>query len=92
MDHLDFEVQVSPGTAGDYRVEVRSEYGDASGTMRFPFDTLALRNRLQALKIAPSLARGSSLRAAQLAIHEAHPDPFYWGGRVTEGASGPISA
>jgi hypothetical protein len=53
VDYLDFEVEVSPAATGEYSVRVlRSPAGEASGTMRFPFDTLALTNRLQALQIA----------------------------------------
>jgi hypothetical protein len=69
VDYLDFEVQVSPGNAGEYAVAVRSEYGDASGTMRFPFDTLALQNRLQALQIA-LLRSASPVRRAPTAEEE----------------------
>lgn len=35
--------------------------------------------------------RGSSLRDAQLALRETHPDPVFWAAWVAEGASGPIS-
>jgi hypothetical protein len=53
VDYLDFEVEVAPAASGEYSVRVlRSPAGEASGTMRFPFDTLALTNRLQALQIA----------------------------------------
>jgi hypothetical protein len=69
VDYLDFEVEVSPGTSGEYRVSVRSDYGDASGTMRFPFDTLALQNRLQALQIA-LLRSASGTRRAPTAEEE----------------------
>jgi hypothetical protein len=61
VDYLDFEVEVSPAATGEYSVRVlRSPAGEASGTMRFPFDTLALQNRLQALQIA--LLRSSGTR------------------------------
>jgi CHAT domain len=53
VEYLDFELRVGPGTGTEYPVEVlRSPSGEASGTMRFPFDTLALQNHLQALEIA----------------------------------------
>jgi hypothetical protein len=52
VEYLDFEVDVSPGASGDYEVNVRSEFGEASGDFRLPFDALALQNRLQALQIA----------------------------------------
>ena len=61
MDYLDFEVEVSPAATGEYLVRVlRSPAGEASGTMLFPFDRLALENRLQALQIA--LLRSSGTR------------------------------
>jgi hypothetical protein len=61
VDYLDFEVEVSPLASGEYSVRVlRSPAGEASETMRFPFDTLALQNRLQALQIA--LLRSSGTR------------------------------
>ena len=53
MDYLDFELEIGPGSGRDYPVAVvRSPAGEARGTLRFPFDTLALENRLQALQIA----------------------------------------
>jgi hypothetical protein len=63
VDYLDFEVEVSPAAAGEYSVRVlRSPAGEASGTMRFPFDTLALENRLQALQIALLRSGGTRRR------------------------------
>jgi hypothetical protein len=62
VDYLDFEVEILPGESGDYTVNVRSEFGDASGTMRMPFDKLALENRLQALQIALLRSAATSRR------------------------------
>jgi CHAT domain-containing protein/tetratricopeptide (TPR) repeat protein len=42
--------------------------------------------------LTSGVGRASSLREAQLALRETHPDPFFWAGWVVEGASGPISA
>ncbi len=61
MEYLDFELRIAPGAGRDYPVSVlRSPAGEASGTMRFPFDTLALQSRLQLLQIA--LLRSGGVR------------------------------
>ena len=53
MDYLDFELEITTGPDGSYATRVlRSPAGEASGTMTFPLDTLALQNRLQALQLA----------------------------------------
>jgi CHAT domain len=52
VEYLDFEVDVSPGQSGGHEVNVRSEFGEATGDFRLPFDALALQNRLQALQLA----------------------------------------
>jgi formylglycine-generating enzyme required for sulfatase activity len=63
MEYLDFELEISPGLGRDYPVAViRSPAGEARETMRFPFDELALKNRLQALRIALLLSGGSRRR------------------------------
>jgi hypothetical protein len=62
VDYLDFEVEVSSLEDGGYAVRVRSPEGEADGTMRFPFDTLALENRLQALQIALLRSAGTRRR------------------------------
>jgi hypothetical protein len=64
VDYLDFEVEILPGASGEYAVNVRSEFGEASGAMRLPFDTLALENRLQALQIALLRSASASRRVA----------------------------
>jgi Tol biopolymer transport system component len=60
VQYLDFELEVSGGETGSYTVKVRSPAGEATATMQFPFDHLALTNRLQNLQIA--LLRGSGTR------------------------------
>ena len=61
MDYLDFEVEISPADGGAYSVRVlTSPAGEATETMRLPFDSLALQNRLLALQVA--LLRGSGTR------------------------------
>jgi hypothetical protein len=53
MDHLDFEIEIDLTSGREYPVSViHSPGGEAHATMRFPFDELALENRLQALQIA----------------------------------------
>ena len=60
MQYLDFEIDVTGGDAGSYTVRVRSPAGEATSSMRFPFDQPTLTNRLQALQIA--LLRSSMTR------------------------------
>ena len=53
MQYFDFELEVTQAEAGTYTVRVlRSPAGEATGTLRLPFGSLALQNRLQALQIA----------------------------------------
>jgi hypothetical protein len=53
VDYLDFELEITTGSDGSYATRVlRSPAGEASGSMTFPLDTLALQNRLQALQLA----------------------------------------
>jgi hypothetical protein len=62
MEYLDFELEISPGRGREYPVAVvRSPAGEARGTMRFPYDELALQNRLKDLQIA-LLRSGGPLR------------------------------
>jgi len=69
VDYLDFELEVSPGQGREYPVAViRSPAGESRETMRFPFDELALENRLQALQIA--LLRSSGERRQVLSSEE----------------------
>jgi hypothetical protein len=53
MHYLDFELEIGSGVGRDYPViVVHSPAGEARETMRFPFDELALENRLKDLQIA----------------------------------------
>ena len=53
MEYLDFEVEIGPGAGGEHTVTVlRSPAGEATESIRFALDSLALENRLQALQIA----------------------------------------
>jgi hypothetical protein len=61
VQYFDFELEVTQGAKGTYTVRVlRSPAGEAMGTMRLPFGSLALENRLQALQIA--LLRSGGIR------------------------------
>ncbi len=61
VDYLDFELRIATGNGRDYPVSVvRSPAGEPSGTMRFPFDRLALDNQMLGLQNA--LLRSGSLR------------------------------
>jgi len=52
-DYLDFEMQLSAGSEGAYRVEVlRSPAGKINETMQLPFDEAELASRLQAVEKA----------------------------------------
>ncbi len=63
MDYLDFDIAVEAGTSGTYQVSVvQSPAGEAHGEMTFPYDRLALKNKIQALQIA-LLRSGGSRRA-----------------------------
>jgi hypothetical protein len=67
MEYLDFEIEIGKGRGRQYPVVVmHSPAGEALGTMRFPFDQLALENHLQALQIA--LLRSGSVGRSRRAI------------------------
>jgi hypothetical protein len=52
-EHLDFDIEISEAAGGRYPVAVLgSPAGEARETMVFPYDELALQNRLQAVTIA----------------------------------------
>jgi formylglycine-generating enzyme required for sulfatase activity len=68
MDYLDFEIEIGTGSGRDYPVSVRTPEGDARRTMRFPFDELALDNRLKDLQIA--LLRSGGERRKMLSAEE----------------------
>ena len=64
MEYLDFEIEIGPGLGREYPVAViRSPAGEARETMTFPYDELALRNRLKDLQIALLRSGGKSRRA-----------------------------
>lgn len=64
MEYLDFELEVAAGDAGDYVVSVlRSPAGEARQNMRFPYDQLQLRNKVQALQIALLRSGGPARRS-----------------------------
>jgi hypothetical protein len=64
MEYLDFDISVEAGTSGAYDVSVvQSPAGEAHGEMTFPYDKLALQNKIQALQIA-LLRSGGTRRAA----------------------------
>jgi formylglycine-generating enzyme required for sulfatase activity len=53
LTYVDFELEVGPGAGREYPVAVvRSPAGEARETMRFPYDELALENRLLLLRNA----------------------------------------
>ncbi|HYU71271.1 MAG TPA: CHAT domain-containing protein, partial [Ktedonobacteraceae bacterium] len=53
MIYLDFDIEIGPGSGREYPViVVRSAAGEAHEVMHFPFDELALENRLKDLQIA----------------------------------------
>jgi formylglycine-generating enzyme required for sulfatase activity len=69
MNYLDFEIEISPGAGREYPVAiVRSPAGEARETMKFPFDELALKDRLQNLQIA--LLRSGGKRRSFLSPEE----------------------
>ena len=58
--YLDFEIEVKAGIGREYPVTViSSPAGEARETMHFPYDELALENRLQSLQIALLHAGGA---------------------------------
>ncbi|MDA1094767.1 MAG: hypothetical protein O3A25_16070 [Acidobacteria bacterium] len=61
IEHLDFDLHIAKGTGGHYPVSVvKSPVGEASATMAFPFDKVALESRLQGLELA--ILKSASLR------------------------------
>ena len=69
MDYLDFELEILPGSGREYPVAVvRSPGGEARATMRFPFDGLALENKL--LKLQNALLRSGGQRRQALSTEQ----------------------
>jgi hypothetical protein len=65
-NYLDYELEIGPGEGRMFPVTViRSPAGEAQETMNFPFDHLALENRLKDLQIA-LLRSGSKHRRVNL--------------------------
>jgi formylglycine-generating enzyme required for sulfatase activity len=63
VEYLDFEIEIGPGQGREYPLAViRSPGGEARERMIFPFDELALENRLKDLQIA--LLRSGGKRRA----------------------------
>ena len=70
MEYLDFEVHIAPGTGREYAVlVVKSPAGEASGVLKFPFDTLTLESHLKGVEIAV-LKSGSIRRDIVMATPE----------------------
>jgi formylglycine-generating enzyme required for sulfatase activity len=65
---LDFDLEISPGQGRDYPLEVHSSAGEARLTLHFPFDDLALTDRLKDLQIA--LLRSGGKRRQALTKEE----------------------
>jgi hypothetical protein len=69
LAYLDFELEIGPGSGREYPVAViRSPAGEARETMRFPFDELALENRLKDLQIG--LLRSGGKRRQMLSSEQ----------------------
>jgi len=69
LAYLDFELEIGAGSGREYPVAViRSPAGEARETMRFPFDELALENRLKDLQIG--LLRSGGKRRQMLSSEE----------------------
>lgn len=61
MDYLDFELRIAPGSGRQYAVSlVKSPAGVATGTLQFPYDTIALEHQLRGLELA--VLKSSTLR------------------------------
>ncbi|MGH7599019.1 MAG: SUMF1/EgtB/PvdO family nonheme iron enzyme [bacterium] len=74
MNYLDFELEIGLGAGREYPiVVVHSPAGEARATMHFPFDELALENRLKDLQIA-LLRSGSKQRKTPLPEEQAVQD------------------
>ncbi|MCK4766565.1 MAG: CHAT domain-containing protein [Candidatus Aminicenantes bacterium] len=70
-NYLDFELKIDPGAGRDYPIcVINSPAGQASETMRFPFDELVLENRLKDLQIA-LLRSGGKHRRVKLPEEQA---------------------
>src|SRR6266849_846973 len=71
MNYLDFEIEIGVGSGREYPVVVvHSAAGEARETMHFPFDELALENRLKDLQIA-LLRSGGRYRQIHAPVEQA---------------------
>jgi hypothetical protein len=68
MEYLDFAITIERGTGREYPLGVRSPAGEATTTLAFPFDDLALDSRLKDVQIA--LLRSGGLRRQMLSPEE----------------------
>jgi hypothetical protein len=62
LDYVNFDLEIAHISGLDYTVTVRSGAGEAQEVMRFPFDELALENRLLMLQNALLRSRGHARR------------------------------
>ena len=68
-NYLDFELEIGPGRGREYPISVvESPAGEARETLKFPFDELALDNRLKTLQLA--LLRSGGARRQLLSAEE----------------------
>jgi len=75
IKYLDFELEIGSGAGREYPVAVlNSPAGEARETMRFPFDELALQNRLKDLQIA--LLRSGGKRRRKSSAEERAAQEF----------------
>jgi formylglycine-generating enzyme required for sulfatase activity len=78
--YLDFELEIGPGRGREYPVAVtHSPVGEAQGTMRFPYDELALHKRLVVLQnalLVPGGGLHGSLSPEELVVRDFGRDLF----------------
>jgi hypothetical protein len=73
LEYLDFDVEVGSGSGREYPLAVLgSPAGEARGTLSFPFDEIALDNRLKDVQIALLRSSGAR-RQGMLAAAEHEP-------------------
>ena len=69
VNYLDFELEIGPGRGREYPISVmESPAGEARELLKFPFDELALDNRLKTLQLA--LLRSGGARRQLLSPEE----------------------
>jgi hypothetical protein len=62
MEAVDVELEITSGGAGTYLVAARSPSGEATATMRLPFDEAEIQSRLRALQTALLLSTARTRR------------------------------